>query len=383
MKANRAWFSVLVAGAILGAGCSSPSASGVPQELRGALSPNVAAVHLVTTSGHTTVASVTGGRFAAVMPAEPFAVLFVGASGRPLANLVAPTAMGARSTSIFPGVRGIASSSLSEGGVATESLIEGQALNLGSITVTVSVSVTAEFNMLADLDTDGDGTVDFEDEDDDGDGTLDTGEEAFDLDPDGDGILNLLDTDDDGDGMGDDVDLDDDGDGVLDTLDADADDDGIPDAADLDDDNDGVLDTAESNDVTPDDLIGTWVGTTTLELESGDVELSETFVFGAAGEIAGDFVGTDADSGCTIHYALTGTWSDDADGVDDLLIGWDEVLQTRSSCTDSADDVVDEDLTAEEGDLWDDELEGLWWVGDDALTIENAAGTFIDYTRGS
>jgi hypothetical protein len=225
--------------------------------------------------------------------------------------------------------------------------------------------------------------VDFEDEDDDGDGTLDTGEEAFDLDPDGDGILNLLDTDDDGDGMGDDVDLDDDGDGVLDTLDADADDDGIPDAADLDDDNDGVLDTAESNDVTPDDLIGTWVGTTTLELESGDVELSETFVFGAAGEIAGDFVGTDADSGCTIHYALTGTWSDDADGVDDLLIGWDEVLQTRSSCTDSADDVVDEDLTAEEGDLWDDELEGLWWVGDDALTIENAAGTFIDYTRGS
>lgn len=382
MKANRAWFSVLVAGAILGAGCSSPTGLSTPQELRGTLSSNVASVRLVTTSGHTTVAAVSGGRFAAAMPSEPFAVLFMGASGRPLANLVAPLASGGRNTSIFPGMRGVAASSLTEG-VASESLIEGQALNLGSITVTLAVTVTAEFNMLADVDSDADGAVDFEDGDDDGDGTLDTAEDAFDLDPDGDGILNLLDTDDDGDGMGDDVDLDDDGDGVADTLDADADDDGIPDAMDLDDDNDGVLDGNERNDATPDDLIGTWVGTTTLELESGDVELSETFVFGATGAITGDFIGTDAASGCMIHYALTGTWSDDADGVDDLLIGWDEVLQTRSSCTDAADDVVDEDLTASEGDLWDDELEGLWWVGADALTIENVAGTFIDYTRGS
>ena len=383
MRTNRSWFPVLATGALLAAGCPSPAVNGAPNELRGSLSANVAQVLLVTTSGDTVLARVTGGRFSVAMPTEPFAVLFIGASGRPLANLVAPASAGGRTSSVFPGARGVAASSLTEEGLAAAPLVDGQALNLGSITVTVSVTVTAEYNLLADLDSDADGSVDFEDDDDDGDGTLDSGEDAFALDPDGDGTLNVLDTDDDNDGMNDAVDLDDDNDGVLDTLELDADDDGVLDAADLDDDNDGVLDTDESNDVTPEDLIGTWVGTTTLELAEGDVELSETFVFGAAGELTGDFVGNDPASGCSIHYALTGTWSDDPDGVEDLLVGWSEVLLSTTSCTDPADDAVDDDVTADEGDLWDDELDGLWWVGDGTLTIQNDAGTFIDYTRGS
>lgn len=363
-----------IACALMGACGGGASENGsVPQTLSGTLSSNVGRVRVITLDGTTTATNVTGGSFRIALPASPYVVIFDGHDLRPLANLVAPLP-GGGVTAMLPGV----APSTRVAGATVESLIDGDSLALGTITVSVDVTVTAEHNILVDLDTDGDGTSDFDDTDDDGDGTADIDEENG-LDPDGDGAANLLDTDDDGDGSLDRDDDDDDGDGIADLEELDSDDDGVLDSLDLDDDNDGIADTAESTDTTPDALIGAWYGVTETELLDAVVDLEETFVFGADGGLTAELRGTEEASGCDIGYDLTGTWQDDADGVSDLLVGWDHVSLTVSGCTDPSDDLPTTDVTAEEGELWDDELEGLWEATDGELVIYASNGALLVY----
>lgn len=352
------------------------AATEAPRTLRGSVSANVARARIITVSGETRIASVSGGSFELALPEEPYVLVLDGTDLRPMANLVAPTGDGGR-TPFFPGVT-FATRARVEG-LAVESLVVGDALVLGTITVTATVTVIAEHNILEDLDSDGDGETDFADEDDDGDGTADEDEEHL-LDPDGDGEISILDGDDDGDGEGDDTDADDDGDGVLDLEELDSDFDGIVDAEDPDDDNDGILDGSESTDVTPDDLIGAWYGTTETELTIGVIEMDELFELAADGSLTGDFEGTDETTGCTVAYELTGTWEDDADGASDLLVGWDVIELTVSGCIDPGENVATIDVVEEEGDLWDDELEGIWEVGDGSLIIYTDAGEVIEYS---
>jgi len=358
-----------------------PVTSSVATKLRGSVSSNVARVRAVTATGRTTTAAVTNGSFTIAMPSEPFSIVFDGSDMKPLANLAAPTSAGGQKrTSVFSRPRA-RSSALTERGTTRGALIEGADVVIGTVTIQINVHfVVAQFNLFEDIDSDGDGEVDFADSDDDGDGTADDDEPAWSLDIDGDGELSEVDADDDGDGMMDDADLDDDNDGTPDTGELDSDHDGIPNSVDLDDDNDGIGDDME--DLTPDALIGKWTGQTMLELEAGnDMELDEEFNFRGDGTISGDFVGTDAETSCHVVYALTGTWSDDADADADLTIGWTSVMLTVSGCTDTSLDSATEDVVAEEGDIWDDELEGLWVLDGNMLTIHTSVETEIHYVR--
>jgi hypothetical protein len=356
--------------------------------LGGSVSPNVKRVALLGVSGASTWVDVQNGAFTAPIPSEPFSVIFYGERNVVLSNLTAK--QGTRSVAIFPAPRSKTTQPLTgtpTRGQSQQPLLTGTAISLGTITVTVTLTVEAQYDFFDDVDTDGDGTVDSQDADDDGDGTPDTLEVAPACDPDGDGILSVLDPDDDNDGTPDAMDNDDDGDGVPDLMDGDEDGDGIGDAFDLDDDGDGILDTAEAPDATPDLLVGVWQGTTEVSdfsFASGRaVPMDETFTLTADGTMHGDFHAVDATSGCDVTYALDGTWADALDAAHVLEVEWTSITLQISQCTDTSFDTNGaEDVTAAEKDLWDDELDGYWFLEANRLVIVSPQGAVIaDYDR--
>ena len=354
----------------------------------GSVSSNVKRVGLLGVSGKMSFAEVSGGAFKANIPDEPFSIVFFGDANKVLANLTGK--QGTRSVAVFPAPRSKTRQPLtgpSTRGSQSQPLLTGTDLVLGTITVTVTLTVEAQYNFFDDVDTDNDGTVDGLDADDDGDGVADVDEPRAACDPDGDGILSMLDTDDDNDGIADAMDTDDDGDGIPDLQDPDEDGDGIPDSADVDDDADGTLDVNEPADTTPDLLVGAWVGTTEVTdftfATGRAVQMEELFTLTDAGTMHGDFHATDSASGCEVTYALDGTWADALDAPHVLDVQWTSVMLRVFGCTDAANDTAGiEDVTTAEKDLWDDELDGFWFLEANRLAIVNPQGAFVaDYDR--
>jgi hypothetical protein len=378
-------------GSASGGGTTSISAA---KTLTGNVSANVLRVGLLTRSGKVAYVDVVAGKFTAPIPSESYAVVFYGKNHRVLANLAAkPGATSTKLAGVFPAPRiGTGMNPLtSSTGVQRDPLLVGTEIQLGTVTVTTTVTTTvtvqAQYNLCEDIDTDGDGQNDYVDADDDGDGTSDDAEAPSGLDVDGDGSISLLDDDDDNDGMLDAVDTDDDGDGVLDSADSDQDGDGIQDSVDLDDDEDGILDADESTDSTPDILVGSWTGTTEVtdfSFATGrPVRVDEVFVLSADGTMTGDFVAVDATSGCHVAYQLAGTWADVPDTAAVLNVEWTSVKHQIVSCTDAANNVPAlTDVTAAEKDIWDNELDGIWYIDANRLTIVSPAFVVVaDYDR--
>jgi hypothetical protein len=50
-------------------------------------------------------------------------------------------------------------------------------------------------------------------------------------------------------------------------------------------------------------------------------------------------------------------------------------------CDDPTLDAALADVTDEEGDLWDAELDGLWTVSGNILRIDSEEGAMLEYTR--
>ncbi len=375
--------------AVLFLACAEPPVAQnlipVARTLTGEAPAQVLRVEALGSSGKTTVATLQGGRFSVAVPAEPWVLLFKGANQRLIANLTAPGGSGRSALGVFPAPRIASTTSRLEGPVTRQQqpLLSGEVLSIGVVTITLTVA-TGQYNLLQELDSDGDGRVDFEDEDDDGDATPDVQEPRTSLDSDGDGLCNAVDPDDDNDELTDEADLDDDGDGIADTQERDTDGDGIADSVDLDDDGDGTGDGEELADPTPDVLVGAWLGETTVtdfEFSQGrPVVLAEHFQLTDDGQMIGDFDGVDAVSGCHVNYALRGTWADAVDATPDLEVVWSSVISTVTQCNDPQFDGTGE-VDAAEREIWDDELDGLWWVSSNTLVIDLGDGVHIEYDR--
>lgn len=129
-------------------------------------------------------------------------------------------------------------------------------------------------------------------------------------------------------------------------------------------------------------LVARWQGSsavTDFEFAPGtEVTLAELFWMNDDGSMVGHFSGNDPASQCNVDYRLTGAWS--FSEPDLLDAQWDAISLEVWGCTDDAFNAAPADVIAEEGDLWDDELDGAWEVSADQLTITGDAGTIV-YTR--
>ena len=374
------------------AGCGPGAPSGnagppraVATSLRGTAPAQVARVEAIGDSGAGHSAAVNQGAFTVEIPAEPWVLVFRGANGAPIANLVTPASTGSgRTVGVFPARREAPGQPL-EGHPSRlkQPLLEGTVVFIGVVTFDGREAM-AQYSVLADVDSDGDGLSDLDDPDDDGDGVLDGDEPRPALDLDGDGLCASVDQDDDGDGVSDADDEDDDGDGVADRLERDEDGDGIPDAQDPDDDGDGIDDDQQPHDVTPEALIGTWVGVSEVTdftfAQGRPVQLQEQLEFHADGTLYEHLTGTDAESGCAIDYELHGTWGEPDETSAMLDVTLSQVWGDVSGCTDAAFDSHQE-VDAAELETWADELEGVWWVSTDALVIQLNNGGVLEYER--
>lgn len=134
-------------------------------------------------------------------------------------------------------------------------------------------------------------------------------------------------------------------------------------------------------DVPGGELVARWAGVTTPTdfsfADGRSVRLDEIFEFRADGSMLGDFAGTDAMTRCVVTYRLTGAWSLDGDT---LAADWTSIRSAVEGCDDPELDEEMADVTADEGDLWDDELDGVWSVNGDSMSIDSAGGQ-ITYTR--
>ena len=148
--------------------------------------------------------------------------------------------------------------------------------------------------------------------------------------------------------------------------------------------------SADSGTMTPDrgmndeGFVGRWVGSTSptdLHFAEGrPVRLDETLEMRADGVMLGDFAGFDDATRCVSSYHLEGRW---ALGEGDVIdVGWTSVVTETFGCLDAGLDEAPTDVTASEGDLWDEELDGTWTVVGDRLTVAAPAGV-IEYRRAT
>ena len=65
-------------------------------------------------------------------------------------------------------------------------------------------------------------------------------------------------------------------------------------------------------------------------------------------------------------------------GDDAIDVSWTSIRSGLTGCTDETLDAPDADVTAEEGELWNDELGGFWTVTGSNLRIAAANGTLAE-----
>lgn len=130
-------------------------------------------------------------------------------------------------------------------------------------------------------------------------------------------------------------------------------------------------------------LVARWVGTSSVSdftfAEGRDVRLDETFWMNVDGSLGGYFVGTDAVSGCTADYRMRGRWREV--GERELDVEWTSISLEVHGCQDPALEREPTEVVAEEGDVWDDELDGTWTVEGTTLRIVNDQGLSLEYAR--
>lgn len=133
--------------------------------------------------------------------------------------------------------------------------------------------------------------------------------------------------------------------------------------------------------VSADSPVGRWAGRTSVTdftFASGrPVALDELFEFRADGQMQGDFSGIDDASGCVVFYDLAGTWALSESSID---VAWSAIRSSVSGCIDASNDHAEMDVTAEEGDVWDNELDGLWIITPTSLAITTSQGV-LAYER--
>ena len=127
-----------------------------------------------------------------------------------------------------------------------------------------------------------------------------------------------------------------------------------------------------------DPYVGRWAGVTVVDdlvfADGMDVHLDEVFVLDADGTMRGDFSGWDEASRCVVTYRLAGTYDTTGDTVD---VAWDSIRVAVFGCIDESSNQEEEEVDAEEFEIWDSELDGAWAVDGDVLTI----GAEILYNR--
>lgn len=140
----------------------------------------------------------------------------------------------------------------------------------------------------------------------------------------------------------------------------------------------------EPSSPTPSDssaLVGRWAGVTEVDdfsfAEGRAVTLDEIFELRADGSMRGDFAGWDETSGCVIWYSLVGSFSVDEGALD---VAWSSIRSRFAGCTDESEDQPASEVDADEHAIWDGELDGVWSVGGDSLTLSGPAGT-VSYRR--
>ena len=130
-----------------------------------------------------------------------------------------------------------------------------------------------------------------------------------------------------------------------------------------------------------DSPVGRWAGRTSVTdftFASGrPVSLDELFEFDADGQMRGDFSGIDDTSGCVVFYQLAGTWALSDSAID---VSWSSIRSSFSGCLNASDDQPETDVTADEGDIWDNELDGLWVISPTSLAITTGEGV-LSYAR--
>ena len=133
---------------------------------------------------------------------------------------------------------------------------------------------------------------------------------------------------------------------------------------------------------TEDPFVGRWAGQSLVDdfgfADGRDVRLDEVFELSADGTMRGDFAGWDPVTRCVVTYRLRGVWGTPED--DAIDVSWTSIRSGLTGCTDETLDAPDADVTAEEGELWNDELGGFWTVTGSNLRIAAANGT-LAYTR--
>lgn len=129
-------------------------------------------------------------------------------------------------------------------------------------------------------------------------------------------------------------------------------------------------------------LVGRWEGATAVDdfifADGRDVTLDELFWMNDDGTMAGSFHGGDPVSGCQVDYRMTGTWSDGDTAT--LAAEWDSISLETWGCLDESLNEGPIEVVDNEGDIWDDELDGDWEVSGDQLIIASADGD-ITYDR--
>lgn len=129
-------------------------------------------------------------------------------------------------------------------------------------------------------------------------------------------------------------------------------------------------------------LVARWEGSSIVDdfefALGSEVTLDELFWMNNDGSMFGYFSASHPSSGCYVDYRLTGSWSVDA--PDQLDAQWDAIWLEVWGCVDEAYNEGPGDVTSDEGDIWDDELDGTWEVLGDQLMINNGQSQIV-YTR--
>ncbi|WAS90594.1 hypothetical protein [Nannocystis punicea] len=78
-----------------------------------------------------------------------------------------------------------------------------------------------------------------------------------------------------------------------------------------------------------------------------------------------------------VTYRLAGSFAASEESVD---VAWDSIRVAVFGCVDEAWNQEEQEVSAEELEIWDSELDGTWAVDGDALTIETPEGELL-YNR--
>lgn len=129
-------------------------------------------------------------------------------------------------------------------------------------------------------------------------------------------------------------------------------------------------------------LVARWHGSSVIDdfefALGSEVTLDELFWMNDDGSMFGYFSASHPSSGCYVDYRMTGSWS----LADPELLDaqWDSIWLEVWGCTDEAYNEGPADVTADEGEIWDDELDGTWDVVGDQLLIMNGQQQIV-YSR--